>query len=85
MYDLNSLSDMFILKKGHESFETNTIHFLIVFVFCDSNVELLEEDSLIKVKKKYVEVMSFLKRDLDWDNIRVIDQSTNTKKKRLGP
>ena len=47
-------------------------------------IEILETGSMIIIKKKYVEIMTYLDKKLDFDQwIDIVDESTSNKRKNV--
>lgn len=82
--DLENLKDIRILKRGRETFEQNSIHYVIIMEFEEEEpLEIMEEDSVLKIKKKYVEIQTYLKKKIDFDSwIQVKDESYSSKKEK---
>lgn len=80
--DLECLTDVGVVKRGHASSKGNsTVYYAIEFRYgvFDENTkndaarreEIMEFSDQREAKKKYVEVMTFIERNMDLSNIRV--------------
>lgn len=79
--NLSQVTDVCIIKRGHDSIQIYTIHYILQISFLEEwLVEVLETNNLHKIKLNYVEVMTFLGKEINFDeNVPIIDQSTGRK------
>ena len=84
------MTDIGIVKRGHEASQNDSTYYSIEFRYGGKpdkmiparREEVMEYSNARDAKLKYVEVMSFLEKELDLANILVIDESTTSKKKK---
>lgn len=79
--NLELLTDVGILKRGHESNQNSTVYYAIEFrygTFDENNKhesarreEIMEFTDMREAKKKFVEVMTFIGKPFDLASIRV--------------
>jgi hypothetical protein len=84
--NLELLADINIVKKGHETYSTSTIYYTVEFRYNEQNVplnqltsstgparreEIIESNDLREIKRKYVEIMTFMSKEFDIGSIRV--------------
>ncbi len=79
--DLYKLDTIKIVKRGFETFSSNYLHYILLFTFYgEKDLEILESNSLLAAKKKYVEVMTYLNKTINFDVwIEVKDESKYTR------
>lgn len=86
--DLELLTDVGLVKRGHDATQNNTIYYAIEFRYGEMSEkrmaarreEIMEFTDLRTAKLKYVEVMTFIDRNPDLANVRVTDESTSRRK-----
>jgi hypothetical protein len=83
--DLEKLVDIQIVKRGHQSYQNSTVYYALEFIYDETayckREEIMEFNDMKEAKKKYVEITTFISKEVDLANIGVADESTCYKKK----
>jgi len=80
---LSSINSIEIVKRGRRSVGDDTIHYLIV-LHCEGEVplEMLETRDRFKIKQRYLDIQYFLGKEVELDNLNIVDQSDKAQKNK---
>jgi len=64
---LHALRDIKIVKKGIQTFNENTLHYVIRFEFSEDfeDLEVAESRKFLDIKNKYLQICSYLDKQVD--------------------
>ena len=75
--DFKSIEDIQIVKKGHFDNLNNTIHYAIRISTPERQVDMMASGDRKRLKQKYVEIRMYLNMDVDFEGIKIEDNTAN--------